>query len=604
MRKRSKGLISMILSAAMVITLGAGTFTVGNKASAADDEPVAGIDIGTTFKAYLAQSNSRVFDYAGDDSKGYDDDGKLVIDGGFVASCSAISTTGRYSISASAYAVDDLFKDASYIGVEFGELGKTTNAEGKTIYKQPETFSILPKWVKIHRIDPDLEDVTLDWSKIGMMNNGNVETGKLRLSVINNYLDPSKKSQVAEYEKANPFMDNVNGTWTAVEDVFVDSGDTIEFIFDVTADAPTPPPATPTPVATPTPTAPPAAKSYDAYLGFQTDNWVFRNMWHDKLGLDNKEGIKYNEQVTISGQENGKEVYKAHKATIKNAEMTANGTYTVSISDVDISAIADDAGKKSTMFNMLFVSTKIPQTMTGVTAEDTILKIDGVEVAKGFAMPPKPDEDEYYQFMVADSYIDNDGIVGVKYSKDDEKAKTTALKVIPKKSIEITFTLKGANFAGDYTAKTLGTEKNKTFTSGNFKYKVTTAATIVDATKKKTQGKVTLVGLTSKGKKAKKLNVKNTVSVKSTGATYKVTKLGAGAFKNAKAKSVTLGSAIKSIPKTAFKGCKQLSALKLNAKVSVAKGAFKGCKKKIKVSGKSKKANLKKLKKSGYKKFK
>ncbi len=37
---------------------------------------------------------------------------------------------------------------------------------------------------------------------------------------------------------------------------------------------------------------------------------------------------------------------------------------------------------------------------------------------------------------------------------------------------------------------------------------------------------------------------------------------------------------------------------------SVAKGAFKGCKKKIKVSGTSKKQNVKKLKKSGYKKFK
>ena len=40
---------------------------------------------------------------------------------------------------------------------------------------------------------------------------------------------------------------------------------------------------------------------------------------------------------------------------------------------------------------------------------------------------------------------------------------------------------------------------------------------------------------------------------------------------------------------------------------SVKKGAFKGCKKKIKVSGgtkKVRKANIKKLKKSGYKKLK
>jgi len=47
----------------------------------------------------------------------------------------------------------------------------------------------------------------------------------------------------------------------------------------------------------------------------------------------------------------------------------------------------------------------------------------------------------------------------------------------------------------------------------------------------------------------------------------------------------------------------------LKAKVSVKKGAFKGCKKTIKVtaaskSKKAKKAQIKKLKKSGYKKFK
>lgn len=45
----------------------------------------------------------------------------------------------------------------------------------------------------------------------------------------------------------------------------------------------------------------------------------------------------------------------------------------------------------------------------------------------------------------------------------------------------------------------------------------------------------------------------------------------------------------------------------MKAKVSVKKGAFKGCKKTIKVtaaSKKAKKAQLKKLKKSGYKKFK
>ena len=69
--------------------------------------------------------------------------------------------------------------------------------------------------------------------------------------------------------------------------------------------------------------------------------------------------------------------------------------------------------------------------------------------------------------------------------------------------------------------------------------------------------------------------------------------------KGAKAKKVTLGKTIKSIPAGAFKNCKKLSKLTLKAKVSVKKGAFKGCKKTIKVtaaSKKAKKAQLKKLK--------
>lgn len=66
-----------------------------------------------------------------------------------------------------------------------------------------------------------------------------------------------------------------------------------------------------------------------------------------------------------------------------------------------------------------------------------------------------------------------------------------------------------------------------------------------------------------------------------------------------------MGKNVTTINKNAFAKCTKLTSLKANAKLKkVAKGAFKGCKKKIKVSGKSKKANVKLLKKSGYKKFK
>lgn len=164
--------------------------------------------------------------------------------------------------------------------------------------------------------------------------------------------------------------------------------------------------------------------------------------------------------------------------------------------------------------------------------------------------------------------------------------------------------------------------RNKTFTSGSLKYRVTAGAS------KNVPGKVSVVGLSSSGKKKSSINVKNMVSY--SGISYKVTAIGSSAFKNsAKLKKITLGTGMKSIPKNAFSGCKKLASvtakgvgkvsqgafknckalkkLTLRKKISVKKGAFKGCKKTIKVTGGSKKvnkANVKRLKKSGYKKFK
>ena len=117
---------------------------------------------------------------------------------------------------------------------------------------------------------------------------------------------------------------------------------------------------------------------------------------------------------------------------------------------------------------------------------------------------------------------------------------------------------------------------------------------------------MSLVGLSKAGKKASSLSAPATAKIN--GYNYKVTSIGKNAFKGANAKTISLSKNIKSIPAGAFANCKKLSTLKVKAKLTkVAKKAFKGCKKKIKVKGASKKitkANVKKLKKSGYKKFK
>lgn len=70
-------------------------------------------------------------------------------------------------------------------------------------------------------------------------------------------------------------MTNANGTWTNAGDpVEVVAGDTLAVTLEVSAEAPV---VTPTPKPTVAPTKAPALKTYDAYLGFQTDNYIFRD---------------------------------------------------------------------------------------------------------------------------------------------------------------------------------------------------------------------------------------------------------------------------------------------------------------------------------------
>lgn len=268
-------------------------------------------------------------------------------------------------------------------------------------------------------------------------------------------------------------------------------------------------------------------------------------------------------------------------------------------------------------------STDIDKTLyPGITVTDATVKIDG-QLAKEqpAVLIDKPDFN-YYYFMAINVY-DKDNT----YMLGNENANET-LKM-PAKSIEISFKINGlekplADIAsGEYvnpeTGEKIGTssnepappttdepskpstylEKGASFTSGNFKYKVTKAA----ASDKET-GTVTLTGLAKKGTSAKKLSVGNTVKG-SDGVTYKINAIGSKAFSGAKATSITLNKNIKSIPSSAFAKCQKLSSLTLKAKLTkVSKNAFNGCKKTITVKGTSKKANLKLLKKTSYKKFK
>lgn len=145
------------------------------------------------------------------------------------------------------------------------------------------------------------------------------------------------------------------------------------------------------------------------------------------------------------------------------------------------------------------------------------------------------------------------------------------------KTISVTFT---------YTKKApLAT--GKTFTVGDFKYKVTGFKTVA------------VNGLTSKGKKKTTLTVADTVT--KSGVTYDIVSVAANAFKGVSAKKVILGNNVTTIQKKAFAGCKKLSSFECYATLKkIVKGGFSGCGK-ITVTGWDKNANKALMKQAGAK---
>ena len=407
------------------------------------------------------------------------------------------------------------------------------------------------------------------------------------------------------------------------------------------------------PEVTPTPEPTDAPKAYDealwatkgihAYLAYQMDSWDYRNGYKPNA-VGKQDTYDY---IKASGD--------ATKFKATDVLLTRDGEYTVAISGIDLSS--------ATKYNLLSIATdlsaKTEENPDGAYADVklsvTSLKVDGAEVAKDLSLVQKADELYYYYPLINKWSSDDKGPLFEKTDAED--------LAIPENSIEITFKVTGLKAAlndlkeGTYKDPETGENvKNDTITkddidasegalptpseqptvkpsekpnvtpaptnspaptkaptkapkapkkgnkveSGKVVYKVTKAATAKKA------GTLAIVGLSKAGKKASSLSAPATAKIN--GYSYKVTSIGKNAFKGANAKTISLGKNIKSIPAGAFANCKKLSTLKVKAKLTkVAKKAFKGCKKTIKVKGASKKvtkANVKKLKKSGYKKFK
>lgn len=506
-----------------------------------------------------------------------------------------ISKTGAYTLSLTARGnCDDL---TNYGAIWLPVLINNSSCN------MPTDFNLVGKEISVTSAENTTETKTYNWSAQLMQDSEK----NVRLSVCNQWA-----ANDAEKAASNTIKDVIP----------VKKGDTISFTFYVTADAPAP-------ISTPTPAAisTAAATSYNGYLGFQTDNWAFRNIFQDAdYGLKSKY-LDYKTEIgywDASQKPADSKQCAKQKVTITDTTMTDNNVvYTATIKGLNLQTLkgADPKDVVSTAFNMLFISTDIPLAMQGVKMKDATLKIDGNVVKEYTVVPCKGDASGYYQFMLADGYAPSDGTKDAAYPSGD------LLKTLPTDSIEISYKMEGV----DFDRHEIGYAKGKTFSVGNFKYKVTKTA-VQSGENTPSKGAVKVVGLSKKGKKKTSVSLGKTTKVASAGAiaTYKVTSIKKQAFKNSKklkkanlkkatnvknlpAKAfynckklttVTLNSKMKKLPAGVFQGCKKLKTLTLNAKLkSVNKTAFKKCSKKIKIKGKSKAANKKKIKKV-YKKVK
>ena len=311
-----------------------------------------------------------------------------------------------------------------------------------------------------------------------------------------------------------------------------------------------------------------AKHTYNAILGFESagdPDWAYRKfVENEDQGIKSKD---YDCLTQYMATNTGK-----HDASMTNAKIDKDGTYTVTVDNLDFS--------KQTSINMAYVITDIPAAMKGVEFTNVKYSVDGEVVATQDKAVQKYDQKDYYMLMSV-----------CTYNNPADKVNEALSTKLPSKSLSITFDVKGVDFDKSYKAETVGLAKGKTIKKSGVTYKVTTAATYTEGTDKKTTGKVQVTGF---DKKAKTLKVADSIKVGT--ESYAVTSIKAGAFKGAsKVTAVTLGKKVKSIGKDTFVNCKKLKTLTIGVKLSsVTKNSFKGCKT-VKVKGTAAAANKKLL---------
>ena len=135
---------------------------------------------------------------------------------------------------------------------------------------------------------------------------------------------------------------------------------------------------------------------YNAYIGVQTENYIFRNTWDEaNYGRDSQDNPECFGQLTGWDADNNKVNYGG---SFEDVLLSKEGTYTVSLTTGEMGFGSD------TFFRMLFVSTEIPSKLV----KDGFVTIDDVQVKIGGAATQKyTDVDtsgDYARIILIDEY--------------------------------------------------------------------------------------------------------------------------------------------------------------------------------------------------------
>ena len=145
-------------------------------------------------------------------------------------------------------------------------------------------------------------------------------------------------------------------------------------------------------------------KDYNAYIGVQSETYIFRNTWDEaSYGRDSQDNPECFGQLTGWDADNNKVNYGG---SFEDVLLTKDGTYTVSLTTGDMGFGSDS------LFRMLFVSTEIPAKLV----KDGYVTIENVKTKIGEAATQDyTDVDvsgEYARIIIIDEYNRGDAPFG------------------------------------------------------------------------------------------------------------------------------------------------------------------------------------------------